>query len=90
MNNHSVAYTRCTPRLHRLGDMSGSEADDLQSLPRETLIENLQIVRDHVPKIIDEKRALEHENQELKQALQQKDAEVEALKAQLAAKRSEK
>lgn len=70
--------------------MSGSEADDLQSLPRETLIENLQIVRDHVPKIIDEKRALEHENQELKQALQQKDAEVEALKAQLAAKRSEK
>lgn len=70
--------------------MSGSKADDLQSLPRETLIENLQIVRDHVPKIIDEKRALEHENQELKQALQQKDAEVEALKAQLAAKRSEK
>jgi regulator of replication initiation timing len=70
--------------------MSASKTDDLQSLPRETLIENLQIVRDHVPKIIDEKRALEHENEELKQALQQKDAELEALKAQLAEKRSQK
>jgi cell division septum initiation protein DivIVA len=70
--------------------MSGSKTDDLQSLPRETLIENLTIVRDHVPKIIDEKRALEHENDELKQALQQKDAELEALKAQLAEKHNEK
>jgi regulator of replication initiation timing len=70
--------------------MSGSKADDLESLPRETLIENLQIVKEHVPKIIDEKRALEHENEGLKQALQQKEAEIEALKAQLAAKGSEK
>jgi regulator of replication initiation timing len=70
--------------------MSGSKADDLASLPRETLIENLQIIKEHVPKIIDEKRALEHENEGLKQALQQKEAELAALNAQLAARGSEK
>lgn len=61
--------------------MSSKQEDDYETMPRETLIENLQIVKEHVPKIIDR---LEQENEDLKQQLATKDAELAALKEQLA------
>lgn len=62
--------------------MSSTKQNDVESLPRETLVENLKIVQKHVPKIIDR---LEKETEDLKQQLLSKDAEIAALKEQLAA-----
>lgn len=62
--------------------MSSTEQDDVDSLPRETLVENLKIVQNHIPKIIER---LEKETEVLKQQLLSKDAEIAALKEQLAA-----
>lgn len=86
----SVADTQQVQAGSIMSSSQQSQVDkqtDISNVPREVLEEELQIVHDHVPKIFDR---LEGENAQLKETLQQKDAEIAALKAQLDAKEQQK